>query len=317
MPSLFERFAARAEALAGAPRLVVACSGGSDSTALLVLLSRWGGVSLVAAHVNHGIRGAAGDRDAASVANLGASLGVRVESAVIDVPGARGKGESLEAAARRERYRALLSVATASGPGTLIATGHTLDDQAETVLLNLARHLGRSRGGISPRRADGVVRPLLPFFRAELRDFLRIEGIAWREDETNENEDLLRNRIRRTVLPALEARWPGVASRLARAGEAWTRRLEALDARIDAALAPGRTLPGGPFPRALVVSLGAEPAGRLLVRAAALRGATPGGAQVRRSVDRLLRGDDRVSEAFGGLRLESDGRVVRLVRQTR
>src|SRR6185369_9712446 len=82
-----------------------------------------------------------------------------------DVPGLRRKGESLEAAARRLRYEALLHLADELGPGSLV-------DQAETVLLNLSRRSGRSRGGVRARRGDGVVRPLLPFRRAELRAFL-------------------------------------------------------------------------------------------------------------------------------------------------
>jgi len=315
---LAERFAAHLEAtglLLGARNVVVACSGGGDSTALLVLLvpfARARGIVLVPAHVAHGLRGAAGDRDARFVADLARDLDLPFALRPVDVPEHRGKGESLEAAARRLRYSALLHLAGELGEGTLVGTGHTLDDQAETVLLNLLRHAGRTRGGIRPRRKDGVVRPLLPFTRAELRRVLELEGIPWREDETNENEKILRNRVRRRTLPELERRWPGVAARLSRAADAWTRRLDFVDGRIDAALEEAGAPLGGPFARTLLDRLEPEALGRLLVRAAGERGRVPGRAQVRRAVERLTRGDPRFEEAFGGLRLAADPRTVRL-----
>ncbi|HQR68209.1 MAG TPA: tRNA lysidine(34) synthetase TilS, partial [Thermoanaerobaculia bacterium] len=194
--------------------MVAALSGGGDSTALLALLHDWASprnVSVVAMHVLHGSRGRRGEEDAVFCARLAAGFGRPFAFRPVDVPGNRRSGESLEAAARRLRYEALLALAAETGEGTLGATGHTLDDQAETVLLNLHRHAGRTRGGIRARRTDGVVRPLLPFSRAELRALLAARGLAWREDETNEDERLLRNRIRRRELPALETAWPGAA----------------------------------------------------------------------------------------------------------
>ncbi|HEV8268062.1 MAG TPA: tRNA lysidine(34) synthetase TilS [Thermoanaerobaculia bacterium] len=315
------RFAAHVESsglLSDARNVVVACSGGGDSTALLVLLlpfAKKHGITLVPAHVAHGLRGAAGDQDARFVADLARDLALPFALRPVNVPEHRAKGESLEAAARRLRYASLLSLARELGEGTLetpVATGHTLDDQAETVLLNLLRHAGRTRGGIRPRRKDGVVRPLLPFTRAELRRALEDEGIPWREDETNENEKLLRNRVRRRLLPELEGRWPGIAARLSRAADAWTRRLDSVDGRIDAALEGAGAPLGGPFARTLLERLEPEAMGRLLVRAAGERGRVPGRAQVRRAVERLTRGDSRFEEAFGGLRLAADPRTVRL-----
>jgi len=309
--------------LEGAPCVVVACSGGGDSTALLLLLyslskDRSPGfpssVGLVACHVAHGIRGKAGEEDALFVANLAATLGIRFFLKRIDVPKHRRKGESLEAAARRLRYDALLALAGEIGERTLVATGHTLDDQAETVLLNLHRHTGRTRGGIRARREDGVVRPLLLFTRADLRAFLSMRDIPWREDETNENERLLRNRIRRRELPALEAASPGTAARLARAGEAWTRRLETLDRTIDAALMMAGIRSEGPWPRCLLVGLGPEGAARLLVRAAGVRGGVPGRIQISRAIGRLFGGEARLAESLAGLRLSADARVIRLTR---
>ena len=316
-----ERFAPHLEAsrlLDGAPCVVVACSGGGDSVALLALLAAWAaprGLAVVAAHVAHGLRGEAGKRDALLASRLAAELGVPFELRPVDVKGRRRRGESLEAAARRERYAALLALALEIGPGTLVATGHTADDQAETVLLNLHRHAGRTRGGIRAGRADGVVRPLLPFSRAEIRAFLSSRGIAWREDETNENEALLRNRIRRRELPALEAASPGTAARLARAGEAWSARIGALDGRIDAALAAEDVPLEGPWPRRLVVALGEEAAGRLLLRAAGAAGAVPGRRQLEKAVRRLFRGEAPWAESLAGRRLSADSRVVRLARR--
>lgn len=327
MLNLEDRFARHLEEsrlLDGARSVVVACSGGGDSTALLVLLhslSKDGSpgslprFDLAACHVAHGIRGKAGEADASFMADLAATLGIRFFLKRIDVPKHRRKGESLEAAARRLRYDALLAVAREIGERTLVATGHTLDDQAETVLLNLHRHTGRTRGGIRARREDGVVRPLLRFTRADLRAFLSGKDVPWREDETNENERLLRNRIRRRELPALEAASPGTAARLARAGEAWTRRLERLDRRIDAALTAAGIRSEGPWPRSLLVGLGPDGAARLLVRATGARGGVPGRTQISRALGRLFGGETRLAESLAGLRLSADARVIRLTRR--
>ena len=201
-------------AFAGARTLVVAHSGGGDSTALLLLVSEWArprGVAIVSAHVAHGLRGAAGDEDARFCARLAASLSLPFAFRPVDVPSGRKKGESLEAAARRLRYAALLALSHDLEDAPVL-TGHTRDDQAETVLLHLERRLGRGRGGIRARRDDGVIRPLLPFSRAELRQFLEERGVSFREDETNENEGFARNRIRRTVLPEMERKDPGRSS---------------------------------------------------------------------------------------------------------
>ncbi len=319
--SRFNRHLEESHLLDGASCVIVACSGGGDSTALLFLLHSLSQdafpgsplpFDLVACHVAHGIRGKAGEADALFVADHVATLGIRFFLKPIDVPKNRRKGESLEAAARRLRYGALLSLASELGPQTLVATGHTLDDQAETVLLNLHRHTGRTRGGIRARREDGLVRPLLSSSRAELREYLSSRGIAWREDETNENERLQRNRIRRRELPALEEASPGTAARLARAGEAWTRRLEILDGAIDVALTRAGIRSEGPWPRSLLVGLGPEGTARLLVRAAGARGGVPGRVQLSRAVGRLFGGETKVAESLAGLRISADSRVVRL-----
>jgi tRNA(Ile)-lysidine synthase len=302
--------------LGGTARLIAAVSGGADSTALACLLApaaRRGGWTLHVAHVRHLLRGASAERDADGSGRLAERLGLPFLDLTADVPSGRAKGESLEAAARRLRYAALLGAAAGLG-GALVATGHTLDDQAETVLLNLARHAGRARGGIRERRPDGVVRPLLPFRREELRAFLRVQGMEWREDETNRDTRLLRNRIRLETLPGLERSSPGIGARLARAGAAWSGRLEALDARIDRELSRVLAPAGGPWPRSLFSSIGADAAARLLVRAAGAAGAVPGRVQLRRAIERILGGEPRFSEGLAGMRLQADERAVRMAR---
>jgi tRNA(Ile)-lysidine synthase len=315
---LADAFEAHLEAnglLDGAGALVAACSGGGDSTALLVLLApvaRRAGIPLVGFHVDHQLRGPEGLRDARAAADLAASLGLPFVFRSFPVRDLRQRGESLESAARRLRYESLLALGRDLGPETLLATGHTLEDQAETVLLHLERKMGRSRGGIRPRRPDGIIRPLLPFRREDLRAFLRREGIPWHEDASNVDERFARNRIRHRVLPALEASRPGTAVRLARAAEALTDRLGRMDAAIDETLAAAGVPLEGPWPRGLFAGLEREAAGRLLVRAAASAGRPPGRAQVERILDRLSRGEAPFREALAGLRLAADRLTIRM-----
>lgn len=195
--------------------VLVAVSGGPDSVALLAALvelgeKRW---RLAVAHVNHHLRGRDSERDQRFVIRLAERLGCPVY--VCEVP--VGGRANLEARARELRYRALVHLARAKNL-RLIATGHTLDDQAETVLFRVLRGSGRSGlGGIQPARGDGVVRPLIDTSRIELREFLRARGLRHRVDRSNESDRFTRNRLRRRVLPLLsrEIR-SGVAAALAR-----------------------------------------------------------------------------------------------------
>lgn len=315
LPERFARHVDESGLVAGAPTLLVAHSGGGDSTALLLLVSEWArprGVAVVSAHIAHGLRGAAGDEDARFCARLAASLSLPFAFRPVDVPSGREKGESLEAAARRLRYAALLALSHDLEDAPVL-TGHTRDDQAETVLLHLERRLGRGRGGIRARRDDGVIRPLLPFSRAELRQFLEERGMSFREDETNENEGLARNRIRRKVLPEMERKDPGRSVRLARAGEAVTRRLDALDRRLEARMAEEKISSNGVWPRSFFTRLTPEEAGRLLVKAAGKGGRVPGRAQIKKVLGRLGKGDKTFGEEFAGGRIEVDPRRVRFV----
>ena len=185
--------------------------------------------------------------------------------------------------------------------GAPVLTGHTRDDQAETVLLHLERRLGRGRGGIRPRRGDGVVRPLLPFSRAELREFLAERGVPYREDETNENEGFARNRIRRSVLPEMERKDPGRTARLARAGEGCgapgsTRSTNGSTRRWRKRRFLRRVF--GPVPSSRV----SRPRRRvgLLVRAAGAGGRVPGKAQVKKVLSRIAKGRQDLRRGIRG-----------------
>ena len=164
----FERKLAAALGMAGAPRagerLLVAVSGGPDSTALLAglaALTPARALPVTAAHVDHGLRGREGAVECARVADLARQLGVGFVSRAVVV----AAGPGVEARARRARYAALGDMATEVG-ATRIVTGHTQDDQAETVMLRLLRGAGRrGLGGIRPVRG-ALFRPLLGVTRA-------------------------------------------------------------------------------------------------------------------------------------------------------
>jgi len=204
-------------------RVLAAVSGGPDSVCLAHWLSvqaRRKKLEVALLHVNHGLRGKSAERDAEFVRALGARLGLRVSVVRADVTGrAKKSGQGLEDAGRKERYRALAARAR-RGRFDAVATGHQLDDQAETVLLHLLRGTSlEGLGGIPARRplAPGVelIRPLLPLTRAEVMLYLEIHDLDWRDDRTNRDPKFSRNWIRRDVLPLLESRAPGVKERLA------------------------------------------------------------------------------------------------------
>jgi tRNA(Ile)-lysidine synthase len=215
--------------------LCVAFSGGSDSTALLAALAQQParGRRLRAIHIDHGLHAdsAAWRRQAAQVAR---SLGVPFSARAARV--SRGRGESLEAAARTLRYRLL---GEALAPGEVLLTGHTQDDQLETVLLQLLRGAGvaglAAMPQIAPFAGGWLARPLLSRSRAQLRDWLAGERLAWLEDPSNSDLTLDRNYLRARVLPPIRARWPGAAATVARAARYAAEAQRLLDglARAD------------------------------------------------------------------------------------
>ena len=204
--------------------VLVAVSGGSDSVALACALSSLGRkyrIKITLAHLNHRIRGRAADEDARFVKRLADRLRVGCVQRRIDVPRmARGKGISLEMAARDARYGFFRQAMRATGADCL-ATGHTSDDQAETVLLRLVRGTGpQGLGGIAykaERQGMQIIRPLLDVTHAQVIEYLRKNKTSWREDASNRDRQFLRNRIRLEILPLLEKRLnPGVRNALVR-----------------------------------------------------------------------------------------------------
>jgi len=184
-------------------RAGVAVSGGADSVCLLYVLHElaphWN-LHLSVIHIDHGIRGAASQADADFVCNLTKSFALPFHFRRVDVPAIK---DNLEQAARRVRMDFFRELA-ASGTVDRIATGHTRSDQAETVLYRVLRGSGLAGlAGIRPITENGIVRPLLYSTRAEVRAWLQERKIEWREDETNENRALDRNRIRHDLLPQL------------------------------------------------------------------------------------------------------------------
>ncbi len=181
-------------------------SGGADSTALLELLSPLRaemGFDAVVLHVDHGLRTDSGD-DAKFVAQLAKRH--RMPLRTLSTKVRRRKGESIEMAARRVRL-AFFEQMTRELSLDAIATGHHADDVAETFILRMARGSGPN-GLAGLKRISKVggitfIRPLLDLRDAELRDFLRASGIKWREDSTNNDVSILRNRVRKIVLPFL------------------------------------------------------------------------------------------------------------------
>ena len=196
--------------------LCVAFSGGADSTALLAGLSRLPRPprALRALHIDHRLQ-AQSRRWSAHCRRIARVLGVplAVRSANIR----RARGESLEAAARAERYRLL---AASLAAGEVLLTAHHQDDQLETVLLQLLRGAGVAGLAAMPavaRFGRGLlVRPLLPLPRAALSGWLREQGLPWVEDESNAQLRPDRNYLRGRVLPLIRARWPGAAATVSR-----------------------------------------------------------------------------------------------------
>lgn len=293
-----QRFSAALSALSAAPRVVVAYSGGLDSHTLLHLLTRLRaerGIELRAVHVDHHLHPQSGAWSTHCERTCDA-LGVPLQ--VVQADARPGRGESPEAAARRVRYAACVRLLE---PDQELATAHTLDDQAETLLLRLLRGSGvEGAVGIRPRRALGggggwVIRPLLGFRKAALRAYATGAGLAWIEDPSNQTLQHDRNFIRQRVMPLLEERWPAAAVTLARDADNFRDAAALVKGLAAADLASVR---GGEAGESLSVA-----ALRRLPRvrsAAVLRcwlrefaGVTPSSGQLEQLLDALGARDDR------------------------
>jgi tRNA(Ile)-lysidine synthase len=205
------------ELMKAGDRVGVAVSGGLDSVGLLRLLleqRRELGIVLSVVHFNHKLRGAEADADEQFVAELARSYKLDFHCDRGDVAAhAAKKHLSTEAAARKMRYEYFVRLLPTGGLNR-VATAHTLDDQAETVLMRVARGAGtRGLAGIYPQLSvhgsqfsaqTSIVRPLLGIRRSELEGYLREAGQEWREDSTNRDLRYARNRVRHGILPRLE-----------------------------------------------------------------------------------------------------------------
>jgi tRNA(Ile)-lysidine synthase len=168
---------------------------------------------LTVAHLDHGLRADSAD-DASFVADAADALDLPVAVRRADIAAlARAGGRSIEEAGREARYRFLDEVASA---GALIATAHTLDDAAETVLLNLVRGSGLAGAAGIPARRGRVIRPLLGERRATLRALLDAAGLQYLLDPSNQDPAFLRNRVRAELVPILEELRPGAIDRIGR-----------------------------------------------------------------------------------------------------
>ena len=210
--------------------ILTGLSGGADSVCLLMLLKGMEkrlGVRVEAMHVHHGIRGRSADEDRDFCRELCERTDTPLTVVQADVPALSAREHlSLEEAGRRVRYESFIRHCRAKGI-RFAAVAHHRDDLAETVLMNLLRGSGLRGGagirkvrvldrGRTPEEELVLIRPLLDCGRDELRDWLRGRGIAWRTDETNAEDDYLRNRVRNRLMPLLETEYiPGAAVHLA------------------------------------------------------------------------------------------------------
>lgn len=201
-------------------KVLCAVSGGADSMALLCVLYELReklGIEIYAANVNHSIRGEEGDRDSEYVRKFCEEKGIELFYEKVDIPSmAREAQIGEEECGRRERYHFFNSITDAWQSG-VIATGHHMGDNAETVLFNLFRGSGgKGLGGI-PYKRDNVVRPLLDVTKDDIKKYLTEKNVAWCEDSTNKNCDYTRNGIRNVILAEAEKMFPKAMEKIAAA----------------------------------------------------------------------------------------------------
>ncbi len=212
----------------GAARIVAACSGGIDSTALLLALAEMK-LDIVCGHVNHRLRGAESDGDEAFIRDLCRRLAVPIEvrDGSLDSEAVRRSG--MEAAAREIRHARLQEIRAATG-AAYIATAHQKNDQAETVIMRIATGTGMAGlRGIHAVREDGIVRPLLEVTRDEIVAYLGERGVAPRVDRMNDDPRFLRNRVRAALRDLGAEAIDGIAGVAAQAQQLWPHLERAIE----------------------------------------------------------------------------------------
>lgn len=236
---MLERVLADGLVAPGVP-LVAMLSGGRDSVCMLDLAVRGvGAAEVTALHINYGLRDDS-DADERHCAELCAALGVEL---AIERPRRPEGPGNLQAWARDTRYAAAAGLALPLG--ATIVTGHTADDQVETILYRLASSPSR-RALLGMRPHDGsLARPLLPFTRAETTAYCEQRGLAWRDDPSNAEEDYARNRVRNGLLPELAAIHPAAAANVLRTAALLRDEAEVLDALVDAEVGGSNGSPRG------------------------------------------------------------------------
>ena len=303
--------------LRGGEVVLVAVSGGADSVALLDVLCALReplALTLTVVHVHHGLRPEA-DAEADGVRRLAESLGVACRVERVTVRRA-SPWDGLEAESRRARHAALERVAREIGAAR-IATGHSADDQAETVLMRLLQGAGpRGLGGIAPARGL-LIRPLIETRRPAIEAHLRSRGLAWVEDPSNRDPRFLRNRIRHDLLPFMvELTGAPVVDALGRSAAAARAVVADLEARARADLAYLAVRDGS----GLCLDVGAladrpiELAAEILRQAAAVLGETrPLRGPAHRALRRMLgEAPPRRGARLGRLAVERSGRRLRV-----
>ncbi|MDA0595965.1 MAG: tRNA lysidine(34) synthetase TilS [Chloroflexi bacterium] len=260
-------------------KLVVAFSGGPDSSALLAGLTELSDqrrLTLVAAHVNHQIRTDSSDANQVSAQLIAKNLNVEFVATSVDVPQFAAEQKiSIESAARISRYLALVDVANSHG-ALRVVTGHTLDDQAETVLQHAAR--GAGLRGVSGMRFNSVLkipnsdielnvlRPMLDTPRTECIEYCQRLGINPVIDESNASLDYTRNKLRLDVLPQLNAAIPKASQSLARLAKNSTDDLNIIEWVVEQNLANSR-IDKRRYSRKDLANLPNSLVGRMLMRA--------------------------------------------------
>ncbi len=223
-------------------RIVVAVSGGPDSTALLHVLHALSdecGIRIVAAHANHGFRPEESEREAAHVRDWCAALGIPCVIAALDIPAAiAAAGGNAQSIAREKRY-AFLHETAAAHDAASIALAHHADDQAETVLMRLLRGTGLTGlSGMALKRTEKNVELIRPFLRMKKSDLIRYceaAGLAYCVDSSNAKTVYVRNSVRHDVLPMLERYNPNIAESLVRLAEISAEESDYLDREAEAA----------------------------------------------------------------------------------
>jgi tRNA(Ile)-lysidine synthase len=290
--------------------LLVMLSGGRDSVCLLDLAVRARGAEAVSAlHVNYGLREEAGEDERFCV-QLCDRLGVALGAERPRRPEGAG---NLQAWARETRYAAAARLAEERG--ALILTGHTADDQVETILYRLASSPSR-RALLGMRPRDGrLARPLLIATREETTAYCEERGLAWRDDASNEGDAYARNRIRRGLIPELEKAHPAAKENVLRTQALLREEAELLDSLVDAELAGGEGVEPGTIAHQRFAEL--HPALRRLVlqRLADEAAGRPVAGAVRFAdqVAALSRGGSTL-DLGGGIRAVLENRILRAER---